>query len=105
MPVADPHSRREFLATAGAAAVASTVPAWAAADGSKRRYALVGTGIRGARMWGRDIVQPYGDVVEFVGLCDVNPLRVEAGKQVHRRQLSRPSRASTRCWRRPSPTC
>ena len=81
MPVADPHSRREFLATAGAAAAASAVPSWAAPAGSKRRYALVGTGIRGTRMWGRDIQQRYGDVAEFVGLCDVNPLRVAVGQR------------------------
>jgi predicted dehydrogenase len=81
MPLSDPRSRREFLATAGAAAAASTLPAWAGNTGSKRRYALVGTGIRGVRMWGRDVRERYSDVAEFVGLCDVNPLRVAAGKR------------------------
>jgi predicted dehydrogenase len=81
MPVTDPHSRREFLATAGAAVAASAAPAWALPAGSKRRYALVGTGIRGVRMWGRDVRERYPDVAEFVGLCDVNPLRVAAGKR------------------------
>jgi predicted dehydrogenase len=78
------RSRREFMATAAAAAAASLVPAagWAAAPGARRRYALVGTGVRGVSMWGRDLVQKYADAVEFVGLCDVNPLRLEVGKKM-----------------------
>ena len=32
-------------------------------------------------MWGRPIAQEYSDVVEFVGLCDINPLRAEAAKK------------------------
>ena len=38
--------------------------------------ALVGTGILGIGMWGRDVVGGYADVVEFVGLCDINPGRL-----------------------------
>jgi predicted dehydrogenase len=45
------------------------------------RVALVGTGIRGTSMWGRDVVQDYPDAVEFVGLCDINPGRLEYGRQ------------------------
>jgi predicted dehydrogenase len=80
-----PFSRREFVAAAGtAAAAASLLPAagWAAPPGARRRYALVGTGVRGTAMWGRDLVQKYADAVEFVGLCDINPLRVEVGKKM-----------------------
>src|SRR4029453_9930575 len=76
-------SRRAFLATTGAALAASAMPAWAApAPGQRRRLALVGTGHRGTGMWGKDVVDRYGDVIEFVGLCDVNPLRVAAGKRL-----------------------
>ena len=32
-------------------------------------------------MWGRPLVERYGDVLEFVGLCDVNPLRAEAARK------------------------
>jgi predicted dehydrogenase len=32
-------------------------------------------------MWGRGVVKPYADVVELVGLCDVNPLRVEVARK------------------------
>jgi predicted dehydrogenase len=79
----DGVSRRDFMAVAGGAAAASLIPAagWAATPGRRRRYALVGTGIRGTTMWGKDLVQRYADAVEFVGLCDTNPLRVEVGKK------------------------
>jgi predicted dehydrogenase len=82
--MSDPVSRRDFLATASAAAAASALPApaWAATGGAKKRYALVGTGHRGTGMWGSDIVKRYPDVAEFVGLCDVNPLRAEAGRKL-----------------------
>jgi predicted dehydrogenase len=82
--MSDPVSRRDFLATAGAAAAASALPApaWAATGGAKKRYALAGTGVRGTAMWGADIVQRYPDVAEFVGVCDVNPLRAEAGRKL-----------------------
>jgi predicted dehydrogenase len=76
----DGVSRRHFVAAAGGAAVASLVPARAVAAGARRRYAIVGTGVRGIGMWGRPLVERYADVLEFVGLCDVNPLRVEAAK-------------------------
>jgi len=75
-------SRRDFIATTGAATAAELLPrAVLGAPAPKRRYALVGTGVRGTSMWGRSVVQRYPDVVEFVGLCDINPLRVEAGKK------------------------
>jgi predicted dehydrogenase len=79
-----PVDRREFMAVAGGAAAASLIPAvgYSAPSGGRRRYALVGTGSRGTGMWGRDLVDRYADVVEFVGLCDVNPLRVEVGKKI-----------------------
>jgi predicted dehydrogenase len=43
---------------------------------------MVGTGSRGTSMWGRGLMQRYADSVEFVGLCDVNPGRVEVGKEI-----------------------
>jgi predicted dehydrogenase len=76
-------SRREFIAAGGAATAATMLPGRAlAAPAAKRRYALVGTGVRGTAMWGRSVVQRYSDVMEFVGLCDVNPLRLAAGKKM-----------------------
>jgi len=83
MSVRETVSRREFVTVTGAAAAATAFlpgsTAWGASQ--RRRYALVGTGIRGTTMWGRDLVERYADVVEFVGLCDVNPLRAEAAKR------------------------
>jgi predicted dehydrogenase len=82
--MSDPVSRRDFLVTAGAAAAVSALPApaWTATGAAKKRYALAGTGVRGTAMWGADIVGRYPDVAEFVGVCDVNPLRAEAGRKL-----------------------
>jgi predicted dehydrogenase len=82
MARSDGVTRRTFVQTAGGAAVAtifSTPRAFGAQP--RRRYAIVGTGVRAVGMWGRPIAQQYGDLVEFVGLCDVNPLRAEAAKR------------------------
>ncbi len=45
------------------------------------KIALVGTGIRGSGMWGRDLIRNYSDVIDYVGLCDINPGRMEYVKQ------------------------
>ena len=87
-------SRRRFLATSGAALAGSALNLPAAGlqavedvssgrqAGEKLKLAMVGTGSRGTSMWGRGVVQRYPDDVEFVGLCDINPGRVEAGKEI-----------------------
>lgn len=85
-------SRRNFLAVSGAMAgtsiispkskmLASTVTNLGE-NNRKMKIALVGTGIRGTSMWGRSLVQEYADFTEFVGLCDHNPGRLEAGKRI-----------------------
>ena len=82
MTTSEGVTRREFVSVVGGAAVGAAVagsPALAAQK--KRRYAIVGTGVRAVGMWGRPVAQEYGDVVEFVGLCDINPLRAEAAKK------------------------
>jgi predicted dehydrogenase len=43
---------------------------------AKKRLAMVGTGSRGTGFWGKNILHQYGDLVEFVGLCDHNPGRL-----------------------------
>jgi predicted dehydrogenase len=48
----------------------------------KRRYAIVGTGQRGTAMWGADLVKKYSDVIEFVGLFDVNPKRAAMSREL-----------------------
>ena len=76
-------SRREFVKVAGSAALGASlfnVDALAQPP-SKRRYAIVGTGDRGSGMWGRDLVRRYPDLLEFVGLCDINPKRSIAARE------------------------
>ncbi|HKJ70048.1 MAG TPA: Gfo/Idh/MocA family oxidoreductase [bacterium] len=88
-------SRRAFLSLAGLAAgsLYATPPTqWFAQahslgritspSGGKVRVALVGTGSRGTATWGSRLIHPYADYVEMVGLCDINPKRVEIGKQM-----------------------
>jgi predicted dehydrogenase len=48
----------------------------------KRRVAVVGTGHRGTKMWGDELLKECGEWVEIVGLCDSNPLRLEAGRKL-----------------------
>ncbi len=71
-------TRREFLnTTATVAAATMAFPFISTAKSSKHRVAIVGTGIRGTRMWGKDLLTDVGDRVEIVGLCDINRKRVE----------------------------
>jgi predicted dehydrogenase len=75
--------RREFVKTAGTAAAASLLlPNTLQAETRRRRYAMVGTGHRGTGMWGVDLAKRYSDVLEFVGLCDINPKRLAAGREL-----------------------
>lgn len=80
-------NRRDFLQQS-ALATGLVLPSTTLADAlspsspnAKLRVAMVGTGSRGAGMWGRSVAQRYGEQVEFVGLCDLNPGRVETVKQ------------------------
>ena len=47
----------------------------------KLKIALVGTGIRGSSFWGKRLVDEYSDILEFVGLCDINPGRLAFAKE------------------------
>jgi predicted dehydrogenase len=82
------NSRRSFLGKSGAAVLAGSTlatgaaPARArAASSGKERVVLVGTGSRGSGMWGRKLIEDYSDKVEFVGLCDNNPIRMDFVKK------------------------
>lgn len=78
-------NRRDFVKTTGAVAasvfLAGSVPA-TVTPLARRRYAMIGTGHRGTGMWGKDIFDRYANEVEFVGLCDKNGKRAEAGKKL-----------------------
>lgn len=71
--------RREFLQHSSLAAGSLLVPSISKPI-AKKKLALVGTGDRGTGFWGKNILTNYGDIVEFVGLCDINPGRVEFAK-------------------------
>lgn len=76
-------SRRDFIGkvgTASASVLLASLPVFAG-PAVQKRVALVGTGIRALDMWSRDLVQSYPDKVSFVGLCDINPGRLEFFKR------------------------
>jgi len=74
-------NRRAFLGTTGAfvagSLMASPMANYAISKGTKIKAVLVGTGVRGTGFWGKTLVQNFSDVLEFVGLCDINPGRLE----------------------------
>ncbi|MDD4116024.1 MAG: Gfo/Idh/MocA family oxidoreductase [Massilibacteroides sp.] len=83
-------SRRDFLASTGAiAGTALITPSELNAEMlnntsntvKKTKIALIGTGSRGCGMWGQDLVKRYPDLIEFVGLCDINPGRLAFAKE------------------------
>lgn len=81
-------TRREFVSSASKAAAGSflisQLPNSLTANilGRKQRLAMVGTGHRGTGMWGASVLQAYPEYVEFVGLCDTNPGRMETAKKM-----------------------
>ena len=81
-------SRRNFLAATGTVATGSLLVGLPSVDpindhqhAGKMRIALVGTGVRGLTMWGESVLKQYGEQVEYVGLCDINPGRVAFAKK------------------------
>jgi len=78
------HSRREFLyqvSSLASGAVLAPMIDFKPLLGRKLKVALVGTGIRGSSFWGKRLVDNYGEILEFVGLSDINPGRLESVKQ------------------------
>jgi len=82
----DPLTRRKFIDYAAKATIASSVlplgfaAVKAVAATSNKRVALVGTGGRGSTMWGTELLGHFP--VEMVGMCDINPKRLEASKKI-----------------------
>ena len=79
-------SRRDFIATTGAAVAGAMVinPLVSGAvphAATKKRVAIVGTGSRAQGMWSKDVAQTYPELVEYVALCDINPGRMEYFKK------------------------
>lgn len=76
-------SRRNFLRSVSMLSAVTVVPLNAFSFGrrEKLKVALVGTGVRGISFWGKRLVEQYSDILEFVGLSDINPGRLEFGRK------------------------
>jgi predicted dehydrogenase len=81
-------SRRRFLSSSACAALGvashsllNSGPVTGMPQDNKMRVALVGTGIRGSGTWGKTLLENYSDILEMVGLCDINPKRLEYAKR------------------------
>ncbi len=74
-------NRRDFIRTGSAAAAGGLLVRPGTREHQRMKVALVGTGIRGSTMWGRSVVRDYAEEVEFTGLCDINPGRLEYVKE------------------------
>jgi len=76
--------RRSFLTAISMLAAGNlmSVPSWGFANSrAKLKIVLVGTGVRGTSFWGKRLVDQYSDILEFVGLCDINPGRLAYAKE------------------------
>ncbi len=75
-------NRRKFITSIGMLAASSAFPisTFAFSKKDKLKIALVGTGIRGITFWGKRLVDEYSEILEFVGLSDINPSRLEYAK-------------------------
>lgn len=76
-------SRRNFLTSVSMLAASTILPinAFNFGTSKKLKIVLVGTGVRGTSFWGKRLQDEYSDLLEFVGLCDINPGRLEYGKK------------------------
>lgn len=78
------YSRRSFITSVSMLAAGTTLSSSTFAfglQGRKLKVVLVGTGIRGTSFWGKRLVDTYADILEFAGICDINPGRVEYAKK------------------------
>jgi len=81
--------RREFLAAAATGGVGAALAPAAGQEAAAKpkgnsgrlRVVLVGTGGRGSITWGKSLRNDYSDMLEFVGLCDINRKRMAVAKE------------------------
>ncbi len=77
-------SRRTFITSVAMLAAGTAISSSAFSFGLNRKklkVVLVGTGVRGTSFWGKRLVDTYPDILEFVGLCDINPGRLAYAKK------------------------
>jgi len=72
-------SRRQFITSVSMLAASMAMPASAFSFGMDRKLkvVLVGAGTRGTSFWGKRLIQQYPDILEFVGISDINQGRLE----------------------------
>ena len=82
-------NRRKFITSTGAATAGALlinpvkgVAGTTARRSRKKRVALVGTGVRGTGMYGRNLMRDYSDYVNMVGICDANPGRLKVAREL-----------------------
>ena len=78
------NARRSFITSVSMLAVGTALSPTAFGFGmgdKKLKVALIGTGVRGTSFWGRRLVETYSDILEFVGICDINPGRLAYAKK------------------------
>jgi predicted dehydrogenase len=77
--------RRDFLKSVSMLSASMALPlnsfGFGLENNRKLKIALVGTGVRGTSFWGKRLVDEYSEILEFVGLCDINPGRLAYGKE------------------------
>jgi len=74
--------RRDFIQQSSLATLGSVLATGTVLDSfgnpmAKKRLAVVGTGHRGLGFWIKPVLKNYGNLVEYVGLCDINPGRAK----------------------------
>ena len=73
-------TRRGFVVGGAASSLFLSATARAVEKLTRRRVVLVGAGIRGTSFWGRHLVENYPDVIDYVGVCDINPGRADLAR-------------------------
>jgi predicted dehydrogenase len=73
----------KFTAATGTALMLHPFESIANFSGTKIKLAQVGTGHRGTSFWGKGLLNSFKDVVEFVGLHDINPGRAAYAKNLY----------------------
>ncbi|MEP7258491.1 MAG: Gfo/Idh/MocA family oxidoreductase [Flavitalea sp.] len=73
--------RRDFVKSAGVVSAGAFLSTdMILGPVKKKKIAMVGTGGRGIGMWGLPVIKDFGQVASFVGLCDINPGRLQTAK-------------------------
>jgi len=73
----------KYTAAAGASLMLHPFEPFALTSAKKIRVAQAGTGHRGSGFWGKDLIKNFNEVLEFVGLHDINPGRAAYAKQIY----------------------